>query len=190
MSLLRNGMDLSEGLREFITNSKDLFIFVPYIKLETLKKLIAANTSCRAIIVRWEAKDLIYGASDIEVYQYCKERKIALFRNSRLHLKAYIDGYKKCIMGSPNISGRALNLPEGSIYNYELATLVDNLAIDDRLYFNIILNESTLVTDSIYEQIKSQLPEKERELPKESEFNFNVSYGLDVIKILDYQIVI
>jgi hypothetical protein len=174
MPLLRNGIDLSQRLTEFISNSENLSIFVPYIKLESLKQLLASTNNCFAIIVRWETKDLILGSSDLEVYQYCKEKNITLYRNSRLHLKAYIEDYKKCIMGSPNISSRALNLPEMNLYNYELATTIENLSIDDRLYFSVILNESTLITDSVYEQLKEQLPEKEKEFPGETEFEFKI----------------
>ena len=174
MALLRNGIDLSQRLTEFVSNSKNLFIFVPYIKVETLKQLLASTSNCKAIIVRWETKDLIIGSSDLEVYQYCKEKNITLYRNSRLHLKAFIDSYKNCIMGSANISVRALNLPEINRYNYELATSIDNLSIDDRLYFGVILNESILITDSIYEQLQAQLPQKRKEFPDEGEFEFNI----------------
>jgi hypothetical protein len=174
MTLLRNGIDLSEGLTEFISNSENLFIFVPYIKLETLKQLLGSTNNCKVIVVRWETKDLILGSSDLEIYEYCKERNITLYRNPRLHLKAFVQDYKKCIIGSPNISSRALNLPETNRYNYELATTIENLSIDDRLYFSVILNESLLITDSIYEQLKAQLPEKKREFPNETEFEFKI----------------
>lgn len=174
MALLRNGIDLSKSLTEFVSNSQNLFIFVPYIKLEPLRHLLDSTNKCKAIIVRWETKDLILGSSDIEVYEYCKERNITLYRNSRLHLKAFVDDYKRSIIGSSNISSRALNIPEIEHYNYELATTVENLSIDDRLYFSVILNGSTLITDSIYEQLKAQLPEKRKEFPEESDFEFKI----------------
>lgn len=172
--LLRNGIDLAQGISEFISNSKNLFVFVPYIKLEPLKELIG-STKCTAIVVRWETKDLILGSSDLEVYTFCKDNNIALYRNPRLHLKAFIDDYKKCILGSPNISSRALNIPQSNRYNYELATTVESLSIDDRLYFSVILNESILITDSIYDQIKQQLPKKKEEFPEETDFELMIT---------------
>jgi hypothetical protein len=174
MSLLKNGINLSEALIDFISGSENLFIFVPYIKLEPLKHLLASTKNCKAIIVRWEEKDLILQSSDLEIYEYCKERGITLYRNPRLHLKVFVDDYKKGILGSPNISARALNLPEMFGYNYELATTVERFSIDDRLYFSVILNESMLITDSIYEQLKAQLPEKKKEFPEETEFQFTL----------------
>lgn len=172
--LLKNGIDLRQQLVEFVNSSTSLFIFVPYIKLEALKALLEDVQSCKAIFVRWETKDLITGASDLEVYNYCKERGIQLFRNRRLHLKAFIDDYKSCFLGSANISGRALNFPPAPNYNYELATTVDNLSIEDRLYFSIIEQESLLITDQIFEQIVSQMPVKKAGYPNEPDFDIKI----------------
>lgn len=170
--LLKNGIDLQRKLSEYISGSQSLFIFSPYIKLETLKTLIDGNERVQAVFVRWETKDLILGASDLEIYPYLKAKGITLYRNSRLHLKAYLDEYKKCFLTSANISSRALNLPPYSNYNYEIGTVVENLEIEDRLYFQIIESDSTLITDNIYKQLSEQLPEKKREFPDEKEFHF------------------
>lgn len=172
--LLKNGIDLQTKLSEYISNSQGLFIFSPYIKLETLKALIDGQENVKAVFVRWETKDLILGSSDLEVYPYLKEKGITLYRNSRLHLRAYLDEYKNCFLTSANISSRALNLPPYSNYNYEIGTIVEDLGIEDRLYFSIIENDSTLITDNIYKQISEQLPDKKKEFPKENEFHFKV----------------
>jgi hypothetical protein len=170
--IYKNGYDLSKGLGEFIKDSTSLYIFVPYIKLESLKALISGQTNVKAVFVRWETKDLILGSSDLEIYPYLKAKGITLYRNSRLHLKAYLDEYKKCFLTSANISSRALNLPIYSNYNYEIGTVVEDLGIEDRLYFNIIQCDSILITDNIFEQLSEQLPEKKKEFPKEGEFTF------------------
>ncbi len=170
----KNGIDLQPKLSEFICHSQAIFIFSPYIKLETLKSLIDEQDNVKAVFVRWETKDLILGSSDLEVYPYLKEKGIALYRNSRLHLKAYLDEYKKCFLTSANISSRALNLPPFSNFNYEIGTIIEELGIDDRLYFNIIESDSILITDNIYKQFNEQLPEKKKEFPDENEFNFNI----------------
>ena len=170
--LFKNGIDLQQKLTEYINHSENLFIFSAYIKLETLKALLDGQENVKAVFVRWETKDLILGASDLEIYPYLKEKGITLFRNPRLHLKAYLDDYKKCFLTSSNISSRALNLPPYSKYNYEIGTVVENLGIEDRLYFSIIESESILITDNIYKQLSEQLPEKKKEFPDEEEFHF------------------
>ena len=174
MSLFKNGVDLKENLIDFIESSNNLFIFVPYIKLKVLKELLKNTKNCKAIFVRWETEDLITGACDIEIYLYCKENGITLFRNRRLHLKAYLENYKRSFIGSPNISTRGLNIPENNNYNYELATIVEDLDIEDKLYFSIIEQESILITDSIYNQILEQLPKKKIEYPNENDFELKI----------------
>lgn len=155
--LLKNSINLSEKLFEFINNSSDLLIFCPYIKINTLKSLFEDKNNIKSVYVRWEPKDLISGSSDLEIYPFLKEREIHLFRNSRIHLKAYLDDYCRCFLTTANISSRALNLPPHNSYNYEIGTIVENLNFQDRLYFSMIENESMLITDSIYFQIKEQL---------------------------------
>ena len=155
--LLKNSINLSEKLFEFINNSSDLLIFCPYIKINTLKGLFEDKNNIKSVYVRWEPKDLIGGSSDIEIYPFLKERGIPLFRNPRIHLKAYLDDYFRCFLTTANISSRALNLPPHDSYNYEIGTIVENLDFQDRLYFSMIENESMLITDSIYLQIKEQL---------------------------------
>ena len=172
--IYKNGSDLFQGLVEFIKDSTGLYIFVPYIKIQTLKILIEGQDNVRAVFVRWEAKDIITGSSDLEIYLYLKNLNIALYRNSRLHLKVYLDEYKRCFLTSANISSRALNTPPYSNYNYELGTVVENLRIHDRYYFYIIESDSILITDNIYHQIIEQLPHKKKEFPSEEDFNFKI----------------
>lgn len=172
MSLLRTGFDFSDRLSEFISHSRSLFIYVPYVKLESFKQLIDTVENCKLLVVRWEVNDLVAGVSDLEVYDYCKEKNISLYRNPRLHLKAFVDDYKSCLLGSANISTRALNLPVSQSFNFELATIAENLSIDDRLYFNVILNSSTLITDAIYYRLKAEVLARKPRSTEEVEFDF------------------
>jgi hypothetical protein len=173
--LYKNGVNLQEPLENFLANSSNLFIYSPYIKLESLKGILKKPSDCNLIVVRWEAQDLVHGISDLEVFDFCKVNNIALYRNKRLHLKAFVDNYKTCFFGSSNISSKGLNIPSNQNYNYELNSIVENLSIDDRLYFSRILNESILVTDDIYNQIKNQLPLKKKEPPPPTDFFLNIS---------------
>ncbi|MDB4902211.1 MAG: hypothetical protein JWQ63_1492 [Mucilaginibacter sp.] len=174
--LFKNGIDLFNELSVFINGADNLSIYVPYIKLQPLKALIDNHSSVKTVVVRWEPRDLITGASDLEIYSYLKEKGITLYRNPRVHLKAFVHDGERAFFGSANISQRALNNPPLLNYNYELATVVENLGLDERLYFNLIEAESVLITDLIYEQIKSQLPEKIASFPKESDFDIAIQY--------------
>lgn len=168
--LYRNGDNLNKELIQYLNNSKSVKIYTPYIKYETLKFLLTNIKKCISIFVRWEPKDIITNASDIEIFELCKEYNISLFKNNRLHLKVYLNNNSEAFITSANISSRALNIPSYLNYNYEVATIVDNLSIEDRLYFNSIENDSILITDSIYNQLLQQLPDKKKEFPLENDF--------------------
>lgn len=173
--LFINGIDLSCRVIDYISTSHRVFIFSAYIKIQTLQSLIDERDNIAAVFVRWEPRDLIHGASDLEIYPYLKSKGIALYRNPRLHLKAYIDDYKRCFLTSANISSRALNLPPYPDYNFEIGTIVEDLGINERYYFNVIENESMLINDEIFNQIKEQLPIKMESFPEEDDFQISLS---------------
>lgn len=168
--LFKTGVDLHERLSNFIAESDRLSIFVPYIKLKPLVDLINKYDNISAVFVRWEPRDIMTGASDSEVYLYLKDRGISLYRNPRIHLKAFVDDNKRCYLGSANISSRALNCPKSNNYNYELGTVVDNLSIADQIYFSRIKDESLLITDYIYGQILEQIAEMQDVVSQQDDF--------------------
>lgn len=170
--LYKSGVNLKEELVDFIIESEELFIFSAYIKLDALVYLIEGNDNIKAVYVRWQPRDLIVGVSDLEIYSYLKRKHIHLYRNSRIHLKAFVDSYKRCLVGSANISNIALGITGLKNHNYEIATLVSDFTLEDRLYFYRIEQESVLITDSIYQQLKEQLLYKKIEFQEENDFVF------------------
>lgn len=175
MKLVKNGDDLLEYLLEYIETSNRLSIYVPYIKLEQLKFLLKNQFLIETIVVRWEANDLILGSSDLDIYPFLEERGINLYRNPRLHLKAFVDSNQRAFIGSANISQRALNFPETSNHNYELGIIVDQLSVSDRLYFQTIEAESTLITDEIFEELATQITTYKSKTKAEDSFSFDFS---------------
>ena len=68
------------------------------------------------------------------------EKKIYLFLNQRIHLKAFINDYSSCMFGSANITDMGLALHDN--YNYELAIIIDKLDSKILTYIKKILKES------------------------------------------------
>ncbi|NOX66563.1 MAG: hypothetical protein GXO85_12445 [Chlorobi bacterium] len=166
--LYRNGENLKEELVNFLSNKKNITIFSPYVKATTLKKLLdSPGLKCEQIIVRWEPKDLAIGSSDLEVYDLCKEYSIALYMNSRIHLKLFTNNFQDTFLGSANISERAIS-DTNSKYNYEICAHTPLIDRADRLYLNKVINESILVTDEIYTAIKEQIPEISPDINKKT----------------------
>lgn len=150
--------DLVSLYTQFIDDCDDATLLCAYIKTEELKK-INISKKITKIVVRWNVKDLLLGSSDIDLFEYCKENEIALFRNERLHMKVVWDNYNRIIFGSSNISKRGLDAIRES--NLEFNKLDDSLTFKERLYLQSIFSSSILVDDSLYEQLNSVIENTE-----------------------------
>lgn len=148
--LHKSGYNLEKGAIDFISNNKSITLFSAYIKLDELKRINFKN-SIKQIIVRWEVEDLCKGVSDIELYQYCIENGIALYRNTRLHMKALWNNQDSVLFGSANVTGRGLG--EKNNYNYELNGTKESLSLGDIIYFNQVIASSEYVSKELYEKL-------------------------------------
>ncbi|RAR73709.1 phospholipase D-like domain-containing protein [Flavobacterium aciduliphilum] len=148
--LHKSGYNLEKGAIDFISNNETITLFSAYIKLEELKQINIKN-NIKQIIVRWEIEDLCKGVSDIELYHYCLDNGIALYRNTRLHMKAIWNNQDTVLFGSANITGKGLG--EKNNYNYELNGIKESIDITDIIYFNQVISSSEYVSSDLYNQI-------------------------------------
>lgn len=154
--LHKSGINLEVSALQFIEANESVTLFSAYIKLEELKR-INVSKKINRIIVRWEIQDLCMGSSDLEVYDYCQENGIRLFRNTRIHLKAFWNNELSVVFGSANISNRGLG--EKDNYNFELNGNVSPLSFSDILYFNEIIEKSEYVSDELFDKLKTHVDE-------------------------------
>lgn len=148
--LHKSGINLESSAIQFIENNKSITLFSAYLKLEELKK-INQSKKINRIIVRWEIKDLCLKVSDIELYDYCLENNITLFRNTRIHLKAFWNNAQNVFFGSANVTGRGIG--EKGKYNYELNGSTNDIKYGDIAYFNEIIINSEYVTPTLFQEI-------------------------------------
>lgn len=148
--LLLSGFNLFDKCKEFTTTNDEITVFSPYVKTEQIRKLNQSNTIKR-IIVRWEIKDLCLGVSDPHLYNYCKENNIALYRNTRIHLKVLWNNKSELILGSANVTNRGIG--ELGEFNFELAgeSTIEN--IETYNYLNKIIFDSEYVDQDLYNEI-------------------------------------
>ena len=149
--LSSSGNNLESSALQFVDQNDSITLFSPYIKLEELK-LINQSIKIKQIVVRWEIRDLCLGVSDLELYQYCLENDITLYRNTRIHLKAFWNNAQAVLFGSANVTGKGIG--EKGKYNYELNGSIDDIDYGDIAYFNELIINSEYVTSSLYEKIK------------------------------------
>lgn len=88
----------------------EVFLAAPFIKIGALKRLIEATPTAASltVVVRFLPADLAVGVTDFEIVEYLLARsKTRLLAQPVLHAKLYrVDG--RAMIGSANITGRAL----------------------------------------------------------------------------------
>jgi hypothetical protein len=151
--LFKSGNNLNTSVLSFIAENKQLTVYSAYIKLDQLKAYNDVGNIDR-IIVRWEIEDLVKGISDFEsLYEYCKVNNIALYRNTRIHLKAIWNNENSVLFGSANVTGKGMG-ERGSDYNYELSGIANQISFDDISYLNFIIQESEFVSNALFSALK------------------------------------
>jgi hypothetical protein len=178
--LLHNGKQLGDAIKDFVLNAESIKIFVPFIKLESLKSLINKRRGPCEVVTRWNVDDLLRGSSDLEVYEYLRSEGIPLYVNSRLHLKAYVDA-RRCLITSANVSSRALNIPAVTNYNYEIGYIVQKITNQDLIHFERLKSESVLVDDYYYDALSKIVADNisSKDSPIESNVNLNLAIARD-----------
>lgn len=153
--LYKSGNNLKESVIDFIKYNESITLFSAYIKLNELKE-INVDHKIKQIIVRWEIEDLCKSVSDIEVYNYCKENNITLFRNTRLHMKVLWNNKSNVVLGSANITGKGVG--EKGNYNYEINAAAEIDYTDIQYFYNVI-NKSQFIDANLYSKIKKAVDE-------------------------------
>jgi len=156
---------LFEEIKNYLTQSnkdEQIFLYVPYIQTKILSKLVENLDHKITIITTWEPNDLLTGSSELKLYPFCKENKITLYVNNKIHLKVYSVGLESAIITSGNISHSGL-MPGG---NFECGVIIDKLSSADRLYFEKIRTSANLVDDEFYAPLLEWYEKQSKEIPK------------------------
>lgn len=166
--LYRSHDNLLDGIEAFIDLSDTVTLFSAYLKLDALEKINAQN-KIKQIVVRWDERDLCGAspASDLEVFDYCKEYDIDLLRNKRLHIKAFWNNESQILLGSANVTNSGLGLRNG--FNWELNGLISHMAMEDKSYLQgIIENPKTETVDQdLFDRLAAM---RERTIVKEIKY--------------------
>ena len=149
--LYRSGENLETGAIQFIEQNDTITLFSAYLKLDELKR-INTKKNIKQIIERWDEEDICREISDIELYHYCLDEEIALYRNTRIHLKTFWNNNADVLLGSANVTNKGLG--ENGNYNFELNGIVKDISFEDQSYLNKLILESEYVTEELYNKLK------------------------------------
>lgn len=157
MSILVSQKILNK-IRDELSRSTESFLLVSaYCKLPLVKyfdSCIENQSIEKKLVVRFKPEDISAGASDLEIYPYCKDNGWKLYFRLDLHAKTYVFDRLRCIIGSANATSSGLSI--GGTGNYEMATACE-LADRDRLSLDLLLHGSIEMNDEIYTLMKKSL---------------------------------
>jgi hypothetical protein len=126
------------------------YITVPGI--EPILDLLGSNAMHVRVLARWDARDLVSGASDLEVYEIVSARGFEFFINQRLHGKCALIDDARLFIGSANLTASGLQL--GIQGNLECGTMMEPSEADCATVRELFA-DSVLVTPLLYLDIKS-----------------------------------
>lgn len=156
MSLLNTYEVQQKIAQEVASATTHLQIVSAFCKVEAVEFIdshINTSLQTKKLMVRFLLSDIINGASDFNLYEYCKSHGWQMYVRFDLHAKTYIFDRKRCILGSANLTNRGLGLNLHG--NYELSSFAD-VDNNDLQKIDALFDNAILMTDSLYEAMKSE----------------------------------
>jgi len=156
MSLLTTSETKNEIIKQVSQAQEQLQIISAFCKIPAIELLdnnICNSLNSKKLMVRFLLSDIIQGATDLTLYEYCKSHEWQLYVKFDLHAKTYIFDKKRCILGSSNLTSNGLSL---SLYgNYELSCYAE-MNDSDISKVNVLFNSAILMTDELYDLMKNE----------------------------------
>ena len=151
---------LAEGAVEYLIASA----FIKLDSLKTLSEHFSPQVDSVSVVARWQKHDLVMGASDIEVYEYCRDNGWRFGVDQSLHGKLYMVDRKTVLLGSANLTNRGLAF--GQAVNMEVGTELSVDEIDLVKLDSFLTNQVTWLDDESYSNLVSEVKaSKEGVLP-------------------------
>lgn len=135
---------------ELSRSTESILLISAYCKLRLIEyfdSCLANKSIDKKLVVRFRPEDISSGASDLEIYPYCRDNGWKLYFRLDLHAKTYIFDRLRCVIGSANATSNGLNM--GGVGNYEIATACE-LAKSDLRTLDLLLLGAVEMNDSIY----------------------------------------
>jgi hypothetical protein len=146
---------MKKQIEDELANAKThLHIVTAYCKMNAIQfieKSLKSNIQTKKLLVRFRFDDIIKGASDLQIYEYCKKHSWEMYVNFNMHAKTYVFDRLRCIVGSANLTSSGVGLIEDS--NTELSVLVQ-LPSEEMKKIETMFESSILITDELYSLMK------------------------------------
>ena len=153
-----------ENIASSIDESDRLVLVVsPFIRSAALEVFLDTLPHKNPkIIVRWSIKDLLAGASDLNIFNILEDRRMELYIHANIHLKLYQFESGIAYCGSSNITNKGLSLQESC--NEEMGVLFP-IDLDSYAHIRRVCDESRKVTKEIVDAYQKAIDESQIDPP-------------------------
>ncbi|MCI9177355.1 MAG: hypothetical protein HFJ28_01985 [Clostridia bacterium] len=151
--------DLKENLAQDLKQTENnISIITAFCKKEALeyidKQLKDKEHLTKRILVRFELDDILSKATDLEIYDYCKNNNWKLYVQFNLHAKVYSIDKKICYMGSANATNKGLSLKGQG--NLEM-TKRFKLDEEEKMQIEKVFFDAIVIDDKMFNEMKQQV---------------------------------
>lgn len=140
-----------------VSSATDTLHIISAFCKESAMSFIESNIknelSEKKLMVRFLLSDILSGATDLSLYEFCKSYGWQMYVRFDIHAKTYIFDKKRCILGSANMTSNGIGLNAHG--NYELSSFTD-IDDSDLVKINKLFDDSILMTDELYSLMKAE----------------------------------
>ena len=160
--MLLTSSNFSEKLFFAIEQAKSsLLIASAFIKIDALKQLIKLNLDLDVTVIsRWQKHDIVAGASDLEVYDFCRSNGWRFGISQNFHGKVYVVDQQQIFLGSANFTQRGMHLTSAS--NIEFGTVMPASQADLGRLENFLQTEIIWLNDMLFEALEQDIKASEK----------------------------
>ena len=155
--MLLDSSDFSRKLHKSIQSSQStLLIASAFIKHKAFSELSFVDDNIDVVVIsRWQKRDLLCGASDIEVYKFCKSKGWKFGISLNFHGKLYLIDNTEIYLGSANFTLKGLSLTD--ICNIEFGTVIPVNRADLDKIDQFLNTEITWIDDHKFNLIEQEI---------------------------------
>ena len=117
----------------------------------------------KKLLVRFLLNDIINGATDFSLYEYCKTHGWQMYIRFDLHAKTYVFDKCRCILGSANLTSKGMGFKLHG--NYELSSFAE-IDTDDLRKIDCLFDNSILMTEELYNTRKRKSRVQNLQVPQ------------------------
>jgi hypothetical protein len=108
---------------------------------------LADTVSHKRLLVRFTLADILAGATDAGLYQFCQKHGWDMYVQFNLHAKTYIFDRKRCLIGSANTTGKGIGLSANA--NIEISAISD-IEQGDLVKIDALFSTATKLDADLY----------------------------------------